>query len=65
MSSIADFGNRTMGHPAIEHPRRPELITHWIHACTHPRGSTRGRMDWAGQRSVFESAVEENRKETV
>jgi hypothetical protein len=37
MSSIAEFGDRTTGHPVIEHPRRPELIMPWIEACTDPR----------------------------
>ena len=37
MSSIAEFGNRTTGHPAIEHLCRPELIVHWIDARTDPR----------------------------
>lgn len=38
MLSIAEFGDRAAGRPVIEHPHTPELIMHWIDACTDPRG---------------------------
>ena len=38
MLSLAEFGDSTAGRPIIEHPHTPELIMHWIDACTDPRG---------------------------
>jgi hypothetical protein len=36
MLSIVDSGDRTAGRPGMGHLHTPELIMHWIDACTDP-----------------------------